>query len=175
MKQPNSFLYRSHSGSVFGLLFFFILLIFLLILADIGYIFASEECMGLDAGDCFAEIFSSDDEEGEKPEGSVTATGMISGTYGKSERSVTVSLTFPLAGGDVTGSFEGDCDGSIKGSFSGGNGGTISGKAKGSCGFILPASGQFSGTVNTAAKTVPIRGNGSAAGFSGEGSVTLSY
>ena len=124
--------------------------------------------------ECALDLVLSDDEEEAEPEGGVTANGVISGTYGGEERSVTVSISFPLKGGEVTGSFSGDCDGNIKGTFAGGNGGVISGNAKGSCAFVLPASSEFSGTVNQTSKTVPVSGHGSAAGFSGEGSLTLS-
>lgn len=159
-----------------GLLLFFIILLFLIFAGDMLYIAGSKNCIDRDLFDCALDILAPDKDEGAQPqEGSVTATGVISGNYGKSERSVSVTLTFPLEGGAVTGTFSGDCDGNIKGTFAGGNGGTISGTGKGSCGFILPASGSFSGTVNTASKAVNVSGQGSAAGFSGQGSLTLRY
>lgn len=123
---------------------------------------------------CIVDIFLEPEPE-EAPQGSVTATGVISGEFNGETKSVTVNMTFPLEGGAVAGTFSGECDGTIKGTYAGGNGGTISGTGKGSCGFVLPASGSFSGSVNTAGKTVPIHGSGSVPGFSGEGDLTLAY
>lgn len=158
-----------------GILFLVIILLLLLFAGDMGYIALSKNCIDEDPFDCALNMLTEDDEEEEQPEGNVTATGVISGTYGKSERSVSVSISFPLEGGPVTGTFSGDCDGNIKGTYAGGDGGAISGKASGSCAFIMPASGRFSGTVNHGSKTVPVSGEGSAAGFSGKGSLTLRY
>lgn len=166
-----------HPGfGALGILLFVMILLFLMFLGDMVFIGASKHCIDRDLLECALDILSPDEEEpAQDTDKTVTATGVISGNYGKSERSVSVSLTFPLEGGAVTGTFSGDCDGNIKGTFAGDNGGTISGTAKGSCGFILPASGSFAGTVNTASKTVNVSGEGSAAGFSGKGSLTLGY
>lgn len=166
---PN--LFRQKGMSPFGIIIFIIILIILLFICDQAYIL-SQRCADEDIIECALDILTG--EEDEVAAGAVTATGIISGTYGGSERSVTVTFNFPPSGGDVTGNFSGDCDGSIKGSYAG-SGGTINGTANGSCGFVFPASGKFSGTVNETAKTVPISGSGSAAGFSGEGSLTLKY
>lgn len=157
-----------------GILFFFILLIFLIIMFDMGYIFLSKECMDTSPIECALNILTGED-EAPPEEGSVTATGVISREYKGENRSVTVSLNIPLEGGAVTGSFTGDCDGNITGTYAGGESGAISGKGSGSCAFIIPASGSFSGVVNKSAKTVPVSGTGSAAGISGEGSLTLTY
>ena len=159
--------------SPLGILFFLFFILLLIMMFDLGYIFLSSECIDQGPLECALTILTSDEEEPQ--EGSVTATGVISGNYGDEPRTVTVSLTFPLEGGAVTGSFSGDCDGNIKGTYAGGNGGAISGKGSGSCAFVLPASGTFSGTVNQSSKTVPVTGSGSAAGFSGSGSLTLTY
>ncbi len=161
-------------SSAFGILFVIILIIILIFMFDMGFILFgacgdSDDMLG-----CIVGMLTEPEEE-PAPEGSVTATGVISGEYGGEVRSVTVNMTFPLEGGAVTGNFSGDCDGTIKGTFAGDSGGVISGTGKGSCAFVMPASGSFSGSVNTSAKTVPIHGSGSAAGFSGEGDLTLTY
>ena len=75
----------------------------------------------------------------------------------------------------MTGTFEGECDGKITGTYAGGDSGVIRGTGGGSCAFIMPALGSFSGTVNTTNKSVFISGTGSAAGISGNGSLTLKY
>lgn len=169
---PN--LSRQKGMGMLGILLIFILILILIFCGDLAFIFISENCIDESPFVCLIGMLSEDDEE-EPQEGTVTATGVISGEYGGEARSVTISLTFPLEGGAVTGSFSGDCDGNIKGTYAGGNGGAISGTGKGSCAFVFPASGKFSGTVNTASKTVPVHGSGSVPGFSGEGDLTLTY
>ena len=126
-----------------GILFFLFILLILLFLGDMAFIFVSEECMDRGIVECASDILGPDEEE-QAPQGAVTASGMISGEYAGENHTVSVSLTFPLEGGSVTGSFSGDCDGSIKGTYAGGDNGAISGSAKGSCGFVFPASGSFS-------------------------------
>jgi len=170
----SSNMFQQRGMGMLGILLIFILILILLFCGDLAFIFISENCIDENPFVCLIGMLSEDEEE-EKPEGSVTATGTISGEYDGENKSVTVTLTFPLEGGVVTGSFSGECDGNIKGKFAGGNGGAISGTGKGKCAWILPASGNFSGTVNTSSKTVPIHGSGSAAGFSGEGDLTLTY
>ena len=169
---PN--LFRQRGMSPFGLLFLIFFIIFLMVMFDVGYILFRACGDSGDIIDCALSIFLEPD-EGEAPQGSVTATGAISGEYGGENRSVTVSMTFPLEGGAVTGNFSGDCDGRIKGTYAGGNGGAISGTGNGSCAYVFPASGSFSGTVNQSSKTVPVHGSGSVPGFSGEGDLTLTY
>src|SRR3989344_4028284 len=153
MNQLQALQNARRGSSPLGILFIFIFILILLFLFDMAFIFGSQNCIDEDVFSCALDMLTSDEEE-EEQQGGVTATGVISGTYGKSERSVTVTLTFPLEGG---------------------NGGAISGKAKGSCAFIFPASADFSGTVSQRNKTVSVSGKGSAAGFSGEGSLTLKY
>ncbi len=160
--------------SPLGILFFIILLIILILIFDMGFILAGACGDSDDPIDCALAILTEPEPE-EPPQGSVTATGAISGEFQGQNGTVTVSMTFPLEGGAVAGTFSGDCDGTIKGTYAGGDGGAISGSGKGSCGFVIPASGTFSGSVNQSAKTVPVSGSGSAAGFSGEGSITLTY
>lgn len=172
--QASSDRFYERGMSPLGLLFILIIFIFLLFLFDQAFILNSQ-CNDSDSVmECALDILLGSDDEGQPQEGSVTATGVISGEYGGENRSVSVSMHIPLAGGEVTGSFSGDCDGTIKGTYAGG-GGSIRGSGKGSCAFVIPASGNFSGTVNESSKTVPVRGSGSAAGFSGEGSLTLTY
>jgi len=167
-------LFGQRGSSAFGILFIIILIIILIFMFDMGFILFGACGDSDDMIGCAIAMLTEPEEE-PAPEGSVTATGVISGEYGGETRSVTVSMTFPLEGGGVTGTFSGDCDGTIKGNFAGGNGGAISGSGKGSCAFVMPASGSFSGSVNTSAKTVPIHGSGSVPGFSGEGDLTLTY
>ncbi len=104
----------------------------------------------------------------------LTATG----SFQKDKYGVSISLTFPKEGGSVTGSFSGDCNGTIRGAYDGETTGMIRGKAVGSCSpfsIPVPASADFTGTVNMATKSIPITGTGSAMGFSGSGNVTLSF
>lgn len=145
-----------------------------LIGADYGYIYYLEECGDEPVKTCLLD--SEDEKEnGVEEEGEiVTATGGIS----EKGYSASITLTFPLEGGKVTGSVSGDCSGKVEGVYSGGNGGTISGKIFGSCKPFLvpiPAKGTFSGIVNWDSNAVPITGTGSAAGFSGSRSLNLSY
>lgn len=144
----------------------------MIFMGDMAYIYLGEECMGMDPLTCASHIASMENEDEAPAEGTVTAVG----SAGDDKGSLTFSLTIPLEGGAVTGSFEGDCDGTLKASFAGGNGGAITGgKGMGKCAFVLPASGNFTGTVNTATKTVVITGKGSIPGGSKEGSVTLKW
>jgi len=170
----NPSMFRQRGIGMLGILLIFILILILIFCGDLAFIFISENCIDESIFTCLMGMLGEDEEE-EAQEGSVTATGVISGEYDGDTKSVTVTLTFPLEGGAVTGGFEGDCDGNIKGTFVGGNGGAISGTGKGKCAWILPASGSFSGRVDTSSKTVPIHGKGSVPGFSGEGDLTLTY
>lgn len=117
-------------------------------------------------------IFDATDEGPE--EGAVAATGV----YEFKGNSVTITMNIPLAGGNVTGTVSGTCEGSVKGTYNGKQGGAISGKMSGVCApfFVnIPASADFSGTVNKTGKSVPITFNGTGGGFSHEGSMTLAY
>lgn len=109
-----------------------------------------------------------------EPEGAVTATG----TYSFKDYSVVVIAHIPLKGGGVTGAITGTCEGALKGTFSGENNGAFSGKITGACSpfFVnIPASANFSGTVNKDSKTAPIGFTGRGAGLTHEGSMSLSY
>ena len=167
-------MFAQKGSSAFGILFIIILIIILILVFDMGLILFGACGDSDDMLECVIGMLFEPEPEA-APEGSVTANGVISGEYGGENRSVTVNMTFPLEGGNVSGTFSGDCDGTIKGTYAGGNGGAISGTGKGSCAFVFPASGSFSGTVNQGAKTVPVHGSGSVPGFSGEGDLTLSY
>jgi hypothetical protein len=155
-----------------GFLFILFLIIIMIFCIDLGYIFLTEKCMDEDIVECVSGLM---DEEEAPPEGAVTATGAISGEFNDETHTVTVSMSFPLEGGAVTGSFTGDCEGSIKGTYAGGDGGAISGKGSGKCAFVVPASGEFNGTVSHGGKTVNINGTGRALGQEKSGSLTLSY
>ena len=160
-----------------GLLILLLILVILiggLIGADYGYVYYLEECGDEPVKECFLDKDDKEKEAGEEELEMVTATGGLS----ENGYSASIALTFPLEGGNVTGSVSGDCSGKVEGTYSGGDGGSISGKIFGSCSpFFLPipAKGTFSGTVNQESKTVPITGSGSAAGFSGSRSITLTY
>lgn len=160
---------------VFGLLLFFIIFVFLILIGLGGYSQLSARCNGHEMLSCALDLVLGKEEPEQQPENAVTATGAISREFKGKEYSVAVTLTFPAEGGAVTGSFSGDCDGSITGTYAGGDGGAISGDAKGSCAFVIPASGSFTGTVNQSQKTVPLTGKGGAMGFSADGSLTLTY
>lgn len=150
-----------------------ILIVILVILAFGGnelFGYYLENCRGdEDVFDCLLNAV-----EEPEPEGAVTATG----TYNYKDYSVTVVANIPLEGGSVTGSVSGTCDGKVKATFSGQNNGVISGSMAGACSpfFVnIPASAEFSGTVNKDAKTVPFSFTGSGAGLTHQGSMSLSY
>ncbi len=110
-------------------------------------------------------------EEPEEEEGSVVATGV----YTYKDFSANVSIKIPLAGGDVSGVVSGTCDGQVTGTYAGG---AITGSMALACSpfFVnIPASAEFSGTVNKAGKTVPVNFNGQGGGFTHAGSMTLTY
>ncbi len=137
--------------------------------AAIGFYF--EEC---DGDEDIIECIMSLGEDEPEPEGAVVATG----TYSYKDYSVEVTANIPMEGGAVTGSITGACDGKVKGKFDGQNNGVISGKITGTCDpFVVkvPASADFSGTVNKDNKNVPIRFTGRGPGFTHEGSMSLSY
>lgn len=118
--------------------------------------------------DCMMEVF---DDEPASEEGTVTATG----SYEHKGYSVNVTMNIPLEGGSVTGTVTGACDGKVKGTY---NGGTISGSMSGTCDpfFVkLPASAEYSGSVNKSAKTVTYSFTGKAVGYSHQGSMSLTY
>jgi hypothetical protein len=147
--------------------FFLVLLIIigLLIGMDFAYIAYLNQCGDEPLGECLS---SQHTEELEIE--TVTATGSIE----VQGYQVNITMNIPLDGGGVTGSFFGDCSGQITGEYAGG----LQGKAFGSCNPFLvpiPAKASFTGSVNRELKTVPISGSGSAAGFSGSGSLTLQY
>lgn len=109
------------------------------------------------------------------PEGSVTATG----PYTYEGHTVLFTLHIPLGGGAVTGNVSGACDGTVKnGTYTGQDNGVISGNISGTCDpFVvkIPATASFTGTVNKAAKSVPISFTGKGAGFTHQGSMSLSF
>lgn len=114
------------------------------------------------------------EEEEAPPEGTVTAVG----PYNYKDYSVSVTMNIPLEGGGVNGSMSGTCSGQVKGSFDGKKNGVISGRITGSCSpFIvnIPASADFSGTVNKDGKVVPINFTGRGAGLTHKDSMSLSY
>jgi hypothetical protein len=159
-----------------------LLLIILLIFGGLfgglfGYSWYLEECGDAPIGVCVDQITKGDEAVEETASGEqtvVTATGSFSvKSYG-----VTLALTFPLEGGAVTGNVSGNCSGNVTGNYEGEETGVISGKVFGSCDpFFVPVPGKatFSGNVNQQSSIVSISGSGSAAGFSGSGSMTLNY
>lgn len=134
----------------------------------IGYYFS--HCRDMDLLEC---LMSGIDEP-EPEEGAVVATG----SYEHKGYTVIVNMNVPLGGGAVTGTVSGECDGKITGTYDGKQGGTVSGDMSGVCSpfFVnVPAGAAFSGTVNKTGKTVQYGFNGESAGFSHQGSMTLSY
>ena len=135
----------------------------------VGYYFS--HCSDEDAFDCLMRGLEEDEPE---EEGTVVATGV----YTYKDYAVTVTAHIPLAGGAVTGSFSGTCEGRVQGTYDGRPNGVISGSMSGACSpfFInIPASADYSGSVNKAGKTVPISFNGRGGGIKHEGALTLTY
>lgn len=160
-----------------GMMFLFLMLVLLALLGiDYGYIFYSKNCSDISVGQCVKEQIN-------PPFKEITPTPVktpitATGSFSVKKYNVQISATFPPDGGAVYGTFSGTCEGNITGTYAGGEGGTISGKAVGSCTpllIALPASAEFSGTVNQVQKSIPITGTGSTAGISGTGSLTLTY
>jgi len=170
--------FSSQSGIAPIIVLLFILLFLgLLIGFDYGYVYYLEKCGDSPINTCLADSSKKTDEQ--SPQSTekktpITATGSFSvKNYG-----VTISMTFPLEGGTVNGNVNGDCNGTVRGSYKGGDNGIISGNIFGKCTVFfvpIPAKASFSGNVNQQQKTIFIEGNGGAAGFSGSGSMTLTY
>ena len=167
---------QSEKGMSGLLLSIIILILFIgaLIGVDLGYIFYLEECGDTPVKECFLDS-DNDDEENVQEKGTlVTAAGGLS----EKGYSAAINLTFPLEGGAVSGAVSGDCSGNVEGTYIGDDGGTITGKIFGKCtpfAFPVPAKGTFSGVVNQDGKIVTITVTGSAAGFSGSRTLTLTY
>ncbi len=150
--------------------FILVLLILLIIGSNeaIGYYFS--HCNNVEIFDCLLRNMEDDAEE----EGTVAASGV----YDYKGYSVTITANIPLEGGAVTGTVSGTCEGSVRGTYNGQSNGVISGTMSGVCApfFVnIPASADFTGTVNKSGKTVPINFTGKGGGFSHEGSMVLSY
>ena len=123
--------------------------------------------------DCLMSMMA-DDEEEKAPEGTVTATGV----YTFKDYDVNVTAHIPLGGGAVTGTVSGACDGKVTGSYDGKQNGVMAGKLTGSCDpfFVkIPASADYSGTVNKTGKSVPFSFNGRGAGITHQSSMTLTF
>ncbi len=174
MRNPNKFL-GQEGLSFLGVMLLILLIILLLLFGNFSFIYVSTECIDQPFLECVTKHFEADDikDEGDAAD-TVTATGFISGEFKGEQHSVNVVLNFRLSGGEVTGTFSGDCDGKIRGSYTEDNN-VIKGKGSGSCLYVMPASGTFSGEVNTETKTITTTAKGSAIGFSKEGSLTLTY
>ena len=114
-----------------------------------------------------------DEEEEEPEEGTVTATGV----YEYKGNAITATMNIPLKGGTVTGTVSGTCEGNFKGTYVDASG-VISANMAGVCApfFVnIPASANFTGSVNKVGKTVPVSFNGRGGGITHEGSMTLVY
>lgn len=149
--------------------FIIIALILITIGGNEGLGYYLEHCGDQDLIDCFLN-----NAEEPEAEGAVTATGV----YNFKDYSVTITANIPLEGGAVTGSVAGSCQGKVKATFNGENNGAISGTMTGTCDpfFVnIPASAQFSGTVNKDSQTVPFAFTGQGAGFTHQGSMSLTY
>lgn len=149
----------------------FIVLVIIGLITNEGVGFFFTHCDDDEFFDCVMELM---EEEEEEQEGTVVATGV----YTYKDYAVTVTANIPLAGGTVTGTVSGTCEGSWKGTYSGSNNRVISAKMAGVCApfFInIPASAQFTGTVNKTGKTVPLSFTGKGGGLTHEGAMTLTY
>jgi len=160
-----------------GLAGIYVLLLILLILIGglIGFDFLSIEyntrCGDTPVGECLSATPSSTPD--------IETSEVARGTFSEKGYSVSLSMTIPLGGGAVVGSFSGDCSGVINGNYDGGENGMIRGDARGSCKtpilLPVPASGTFDGLVDVNGGMVSINGTGSALGFSGSRSLILSF
>jgi hypothetical protein len=151
--------------------FILVLLILLMVGSNeaVGYYFT--HCDEHDIMDC---LMGKLDDEEEPEEDSVTATG----TYSYKGYDVVVAANIPLGGGNVTGTVSGTCEGKVKGTYNGQNGGVISGAMTGVCApfFVnVPASAEYSGSVNKTGKVVPVGFTGRGAGITHHGQMTLSW
>jgi len=151
---------------------FILILLILVVLGSneaVGYYFS--RC---DDEDFFHCLMESLEEEEEPAEGEVVATGV----YDYKGYSVTITANIPLGGGAVTGTISGTCEGMVKGTFNGQQNGAISGTMTGACSpfFVnIPASAEFTGTVNKTSKTVPFSFTGKGGGLTHQGSMPLTY
>lgn len=135
----------------------------------VGYHF--RHCGTMDIIDCF--MGNQEDDE-EPDEGEVVATG----SYEYKGYPITVTANIPLAGGAVSGTVSGTCEGQLKGTYNGQPNGAFTGNLTGACSpfFInIPASAEFTGSVNKTGKTAPIMFTGRGGGISHQGSMTLTY
>lgn len=153
-----------------AIIIFIIIVVFLGGNEAVGFYYS--ECEGEDEGfiECLLGKLS-EEEESEPEEGTVTAVG----TYEYKGYSVNISLNVPLNGGNVSGAISGACDGSIKGTYTGG---ALNGSMAGTCDpfFVkVPASAEFTGSVNKSAKTVPVSFDGRGGGLEHSGATTLVY
>lgn len=157
-------------AGIFVLLFILFFLLGGIIVADLGYISYTTRCGDTPLGECLKATPTPTP----NPETTVTAVGSFSAKgYG-----VSITMNVPLSGGAVSGTFTGDCQGTIRGTFDGNNNGVVSGSAHGSCNpFVIPipVSATFTGKVDQDTKTIPISGEGVAAGVSGSGSLVLTF
>lgn len=90
---------------------------------------------------------------------------------------VTLMLSIPKSGGDVSGIVSGDCTGNTTGTYEGMDTGKIQGKVQAVCHMLLlsiPVSGRYSGVVDTADKKVNLSVHVQADGFEKSQDVTLS-
>lgn len=150
---------------------FMLIVLILLMLGSneaIGYYYGN--CQERDIFDCLLNGLDEPEEEVD----SVTVTGV----YDFKGYTVNVSANIPLAGGAVTGSVSGTCEGMIRGTYDGKQNGVISGTMTGVCSpfFVnIPASADFTGSVNKSGKTVPFTFTGKGGGFTHQGSMTLVF
>jgi hypothetical protein len=176
LPEKENFSPQSGIAAIMVLLFIFIFL-GLLVGIDYGYVYYLNHCGDTPINTCFTDSPKKPKEQSPKPNGEKTPITAI-GNFSYKNYTVTISMTFPLEGGAVSGDVKGDCSGTVRGAYKGGDNGIISGNIFGSCTVFLvpiPAKASFSGKVNQQQKTIPIEGNGGAAGFSGSGSIILTY
>ncbi len=174
----DEFNYNSQSGlAAITLILIFLIILSLIFGFNFGYIYYLEECGDLPVKTCLTDSGQEANDRLDDSEEEIIPV-VATGSASYKGYSANISLYFPLDGGSVTGSVEGDCSGTLNGVYSGENNGAISGKIFGSCSpfFVpIPAKAEFSGSVNQESKTVLITVSGSAAGFSASEPVTLTY
>lgn len=165
---------KSSGGSCLKIFIFGIILMAAALFGGLqGIKYYALNCQGMMVSDCILK--ASDETETVQKDGTVVKA---SGPYTYSGHSVAIVMNIPLDGGGVTGTVTGDCTGNVKGTYDGKDNGVISGSLTGYCTIAIvpvPAKAAFQGTVNKTGKTVPVSFDGSGAGFTHSGSLSLSY
>ena len=115
-----------------------------------------------------------------EPEATMSATPTIvvemlsaSGSYSNEGQTVNVAMEFPKYGGDVQGSFSGDCEGSLIGMY---KNNSLEGSGSGVCKmpfFTFDATITYTGSVDVENQKVKLDFKGKAEKYTHEGNVQL--